>query len=107
MSADLPIIKSLSENDFIHSLRRKHSTSEYVWLGMRRNQSGFLWFDSSPAEQSQGALYSARAENGLENKRNEKCALLELNTKVWRDYQCQGVSKGYVLCQKGRDQEGP
>ena len=63
--ADLPIIKSQSENEFICSLMEKEDM-EYVWLGMKRNQSGFFWFDGSPAEPSQGALYSAWKNNELE-----------------------------------------
>ncbi|XP_044169280.1 low affinity immunoglobulin epsilon Fc receptor-like [Acropora millepora] len=100
MSADLPIIKSQSENDFLLSLVKE----EYVWLGMERNKSGFFWFDGSPAEPSQGALYSAWKNNKLErgNWIDEKCALLELNTKKWRDHKCIYKEKIYVLCQKGR-----
>ena len=99
MSADLPIIKSQSENDFVLSLMKK----QYVWLGMERNKSGFFWFDGSPAEPSQGALYSAWKNNELERGlwRQEKCASLEYNSKKWRDHQCYNVGDTYVLCQKG------
>ena len=102
MSADLPIIKSQSENDFIHRLMEEEDI-EYVWLGMERNNSGFFWFDGSPAEPSQGALYSAWKNNELEQKYwgSEKCALLELNTKKWKDDLCYYWEKIYVLCQKG------
>ena len=103
MSAELPIIKSQSENDFICSLM-KNKDIEYVWLGMARNKSGFFWFDGSPAEPSQGALYSAWKDNELERGSwiSEKCALLELNTKKWRDHDCIYKKSVYVLCQKGR-----
>ena len=102
ISAELPIIKSQSENDFIHRLMEGEDL-EYVWLGMERNNSGFFWFDGSPAEPSQGALYSAWKNNKLEvgYSRHEKCALLELNTKNWRDHDCYYWKKIYVLCQKG------
>ena len=100
MSADLPIIKSQSENDFVLSLMKE----QYVWLGMERNNSGFFWFDGSPAEPSQGALYSAWKNNDLEigDWKLKKCAFLELKTKTWRDHQCFYDKKIYVLCQKGR-----
>ena len=100
MSADLPIIKSQSENDFVLSLMKE----QYVWLGMKRNNSGFFWFDGSPAEPSQGALYSAWKNNDLEigNWKPKKCVFLELKTKTWRDHQCFYNNKIYVLCQKGR-----
>ena len=103
MSAELPIIKSQSENDFICSLM-ENKDIEYVWLGMERNKSGFFWFDGSPAEPSQGALYSAWKDNELDRGSwiSEKCALLELNTKKWRDHDCIYKKSIYVLCQKGR-----
>ena len=103
MSADLPIIKSQSENDFIQSLM-KMQKARYVWLGMERNNSGFFWFDGSPAEPSQGALYSAWKDNELEiaSWKNKKCAFLDLNTKKWRDRICIYKKIKYVLCQKGR-----
>ena len=100
MSAELPIIKSQSENDFVLSLMKE----QYLWLGMKRNQSGFFWFDGSPAEPSQGALYSAWKDNELEipSWKNKKCAFLDLNTKKWRDRICIYKKIKYVLCQKGR-----
>ena len=103
MSADIPIIKSQSENDFIHSLMEKEDI-EYVWLGMRRNQSGFFWFDGSPAEPSQGALYSAWKNNELEigTWTNERCAFLEFNTKKWIDHRCFKRENIHALCQKAR-----
>ena len=99
MSADLPIIKSRSENDFVLNL----TTEKYVWLGMERNNSGFFWFDGSPAEPSQGALYSAWNNNDLEkgNWKHKTCALLELHTKKWKVHKCIYKKNIYVLCQKG------
>ena len=102
MSADLPIIISQSENDFIHSLMKKQHI-EYVWLGMERSNSGFFWFDGSPAEPSQGALYSEWKTNELERGfwKREKCVILEFNTKKWRVHHCYYWRNTYVLCQKG------
>ena len=99
MSANLPIIKSQSENDFVLSLMKKQTT---VWLGMERNKTGFFWFDGSPAEPSQGAVYSAWKDNELKTRVNEECALLESSTRKWRDHKCHHEGKAYVLCQKGR-----
>ncbi|XP_015763707.1 PREDICTED: neurogenic locus notch homolog protein 1-like [Acropora digitifera] len=109
MSADLPIIKSQSENDFIHSLM-KMQNARYVGLGMERNNSGFFWFDGSPAEPSQGAMYSAWMDYELEAGTGvpKKCAYLEFITKKWRVYYCSYWDNTYVLCQRGmHDQEGP
>lgn len=104
MSADLPIIKLQSENDFIANLM-KQLGRKWVWLGMTRNQSRFFWFDGSPAEPSQGALYSEWGKNEL--KRNhegkENCAFLDSHSKKWIDHKCIIVYEGYVTCQKERD----
>ena len=107
MSADLPVIKSQSENDFICNLMANKAI-EYAWLGMERNKSGSFWFDGSPAEPSQGALYSAWKDNELEigNWKHKNCALLELNTKKWRAHKCIYKKDVYVLCQKGRAWSG-
>ena len=100
MSADLPIIKSQSENDFIYRLMEEEDI-KYVWLGMERNNSGFFWFDGSPADPSQGAMYSAWKDNELELGTRRKCAVLESNTKKWRDHRCYSKERIYVLCQEG------
>ena len=102
MSADLPIIKSQSENDFICSLMENQGI-EYVWLGMKRNQSGFFWFDGSPAEPSQGAMYSTWMDNelGQGTWTSKKCAFLEFNSQKWKVHQCKFREYVYVLCQKG------
>ena len=54
MSATLPIIKSDSANNFILMLERV-----WVWLGMERKNGRMVWFDNTPAELSEGALYNA------------------------------------------------
>ena len=79
MSADLPNIKCQSENDFVLSLTKEQN----VWLGMERNNKGFFWFDGSPAEPSQGALYSAWKNNDLEigNWKLKKMCLLGVENK--------------------------
>ena len=103
ISAELPIIKSQSENDFIHNLMKKRTRRwQRVWLGMRRNQSGFFWFDGSPAEPSDGEVYSAWRENELNSnlQGKENCAFLDLGSKKWIDYKCNRVNNGYVICQK-------
>ena len=54
MSANLPIIKSDSVNNFILTVGRV-----WVWLGMKRKNGKMVWFDNTPAETSEGALYDA------------------------------------------------
>ena len=100
MSADLPIIKSQWENDFIANLM-KQPERKRVWLGMKRNQSGFFWLDGSPAEPSQRVPYSAWGNNELRRNHQEEknCAFLDSHSKRWVDSNCI-VDKIYVICQK-------
>ena len=97
MSAILPIIKSDSVNTFINTVGRY-----WVWLGMKRENGKMVWFDNTPAEASEGALYSKWKIGEPSNKGNENCAFLSIGTGEWNDYKCDhGGSAGpYVLCQK-------
>ena len=52
MSANLPIIKPNSVNTFINTVG-----SYWVWLGMKRKNGRMVWFDNTPAEPSEGALW--------------------------------------------------
>ena len=97
MSANLPIIKSDSANTFIVTLGRF-----WVWLGMKRKDRKMVWFDNTPAEPSEGALYSAWKNGEPSNKKNGNCAFLVIGTGEWSEDKCNhGGSAGpYVLCQK-------
>ena len=72
MSAKLPIIKSESENTFIRGLMSKGK--DWIWLGMRRKNGKMVWLDGTPAEPSDGALYSAWYPYEPSNNGNEGCA---------------------------------
>ena len=95
--AKLPIIKSDSVNHFILEVGKK-----WVWLGMERKNGKMVWLDSTPAELSEGALYSAWNTHEPNNDGgNENCAVLDFHTKKWNDVKCDHGSGGpYVLCQK-------
>ena len=98
MSAKLPIIKSDSVNNFILTVGRV-----WVWLGMKRKNGRMVWFDNTPAEPSEGALYSAWNSGEPSNNANEDCALLDFHTRKWNDDICDhgnGYGGPYVLCQK-------
>jgi len=97
MSANLPIIKSDSVNTFINTVG-----SHWVWLGMKRENGKMVWFDNTPAEPSEGALYSAWQIGEPSKGGNEDCAYLSIGTGGWNDNKCDhgGNAGPYVLCQK-------
>ena len=103
MSAKLPIIKSDSVNNFILTV-----VEEWVWLGMKRYNGRMVWFDNTPAEPSNRALYSAWGEKEPSNKKNEDCAYLDFHKKTWDDNKCDHTpsSGPSVLCQKKRKKDG-
>ena len=97
MSAGLPIIKSDSLNSFINTMGRY-----WVWLGMKRKNGKMVWFDNTPAEESEGAPYSEWKTGEPTNNGNEDCAFLSIGTGEWNDDKCDHHGSGgpYVLCQK-------
>ena len=97
MSAKLPIVKSDSLNNFIRTVGRL-----WVWLGMKRKNGKMVWFDNTPAEPSDGALYSKWKNGEPSNNGNEDCAFLNIGTGEWNDEKCDygGKPGPYVLCQK-------
>ena len=96
MSATLPIIKSDSVNNFILKVGKV-----WVWLGMRRHNGRMVWFDNTPAEPTEGALYSAWRIGEPSNDGNEDCAFLDFHTRKWNDDKCDRRNGApYVLCQK-------
>ena len=96
MSANLPIIKSDSVNNFILTV-----VEEWVWLGMKRYNGRMVWFDNTPAERSGGALYSAWNDGESSHNGNEDCAFLDFHKGKWNDAECiRGANGPYVLCQK-------
>ena len=100
MSAKLPIIKSESENTFILGLMSKQK--DWIWLGMTRKNGKMVWLDDTPAEPSDGALYSAWHRAEPSNKLNELCGYLSFHSQKWNDNECvYAKDRGpFVLCQK-------
>ena len=63
-----------------------------------------VWFDNTPAEQSEGALYSAWSNLEPSNNEDENCAFLDFHKRKWNDDKCDRGGNGSpnVLCQKIR-----
>ena len=100
MSAKLSIVKSESEKSFIHNLMSEQKV--WVWLGMERKQGKMVWFDDTPAEPSNRALYSSWRANKPSNKENGDCAYVVFYTRGWNDNKCVYTNEPapFVLCQK-------
>ena len=69
MGADLPIIKSADENQFIFDLLREKEGKEAilygVWLGFHRQaDSKFYWIDGTPLNGSYSAWKNGEPNNG-------------------------------------------
>lgn len=104
LAADLAIIRSATENNFIFDLIRKQKTVTNwgAWLGLyRKADSKFYWIDDTPLE----GQYSAWA-SGEPNSNDEKCAHAFGSTPgKWNDISCS-IDANYlnyapvVLCQK-------
>ena len=63
-----------------------------------------VWFDNTPAEPSEGALYSAWNFGEPSNRGSEDCAFMDFYTGKWLDDKCDRGGSGapYILCQKSR-----
>ncbi|XP_015763731.1 PREDICTED: C-type lectin domain family 4 member M-like [Acropora digitifera] len=106
ISAKLPIIKSESENTFIHGLMS--AKKSWIWLGMRRKQRRMVWSDGTPAESPDGALYSAWNKGEPSSGVDENCAYLNFHDRGWNDNKCHYTASSvpYVLCQEERNKNG-
>ena len=102
MSAKLPIIKSESENNFILGLMSEQKS--WVWLGLKRQGAKMVWFDDTPTESSDGALYSAWNTNEPSSEADENCAYINFHGGRWNNNKCDYTpnSGPYVLCQEER-----
>ena len=101
MGADLPIIRSSVERDFIFNLLKNNPavSAEGVWLGLNRAGSRFYWIDGSYASYQVWGGSEPNNHGG-----NENCAQMYRgggNAGRWNDNPCSnyGASPS-ILCQK-------
>ena len=106
MAADLPIIRSATENNFIFDLitKRERVTLWGTWLGLyRKADTKFYWIDDTALV----GQYSAWGR-GEPNNYHEKCGHMfgkEPRAGKWNDNLCSIDAKDLiyapvVLCQK-------
>jgi len=100
LAADLPIIRSVTENNFIFNLitKQERVTHHGTWLGLyRKADTKFYWIDDTPL----GGQYSAWGSEEP-NSYLEKCAHVYATGPTpgkWNDISCS-TNIPVVLCQK-------
>ena len=106
LAADLAIVRSANENQFVFDLVKKQNrvTVWGTWLGLyRKADSNFYWINDTPL----AGQYSAWA-SGEPNNLHEKCAHMFVTGSrqgQWNDESCSIDAKylsyaPVVLCQK-------
>ena len=107
LGADLVVIKSEAENQFIYNdVYVKKGGSGVLWIGMKRNtrDKNFYWIDGSPASYSDRYYtnwYPGQPDN---SGYNEDCGeiltcCLEAHFEKWNDTPCSSLAS-FVLCEK-------
>ena len=110
LAADLALIKSDTDNNFIFDLIKKQQTvtDKGVWLGLyRKADTKFYWIDDTPLEGQFSAWASGEPNN---QNNNEECTHLYgkgPKEGEWNDELCSldenDASAPVVLCQKSNN----
>ncbi|XP_068705229.1 neurocan core protein-like [Montipora foliosa] len=98
LGADLAVIKSPDENDFIYQLVEKANSSlQGPWIGLHRKaDTEFYWLDDTPSNKS----YEKWNDNEPNNAKGDEDCVLMLNSEPgsWNDQSCSFAAM--LLCQK-------
>ena len=98
LGADLAVIKSPDENDFIYQLVEKAKSSLHgTWIGLHRKaDTEFYWLDDTPLRES----YEKWNGNEPNNARgDEDCVwMMNIEPGPWNDQSCSFAAM--LLCQK-------
>ncbi|XP_015765150.1 PREDICTED: versican core protein-like isoform X1 [Acropora digitifera] len=100
LGADLVVIKSEEENQFVSNLLRK-SGSDRGWIGIERNtrDKNLYWVDGSPAYRSNNT-YTNWGDHQPNNRENQQdCGEMVTKENKWNDRRCS-LKRHSVLCQK-------
>ena len=94
--ADLAIIKTPDENDFLFDLVKNYSAPRSAWIGLRREfNTTFYWLDGTPLE---GNYQRWGDDEPNDAGGVEDCVEMSTDNGTWNDLVC---SSGLVaLCQK-------
>ncbi|XP_067047231.1 neurocan core protein-like [Acropora muricata] len=98
LGADLAVIKSEDENQFVVDLLRNTSGNHIGWMGLYRNKADdkFYWLDDRPAEGNYQKWDDGEPNN---SQGTENCAfVIGDSAGKWNDVHCLNT-KGLAICQ--------
>ena len=100
LGADLVVVKSEEENQFVTNLMAK-SGSDRGWIGIERNthDKKLYWIDGSPAYRSKFTYTNWRNNQPDNHLNKENCGEIYLGYQQWNDRDCSHTTH-FVLCQK-------
>ena len=98
LGADLAIIKSANENNFLYNLVKNSTAPKSPWIGLKRKaDKNFYWLDNT-AVQGNYQRWNDGEPNNAGGK--EDCGHMLTNNKgSWNDITCS-ASGLVALCQK-------
>lgn len=94
MNADLVVIKSQEEMDFIYSLFVKPLQSGSAWIGLNFKGGSFLWIDGTKVTYRNWNIGEPNNIKGVEH-----CVETLVYSGKWNDIACS-VKRPYV-CKRG------
>ena len=98
LGADLAVIKSEEENQFVYDLLRNTSGDHNGWIGLHRKaDSKFYWLDSRPVE---GNFQNWERRKPSDGRSNKDCVHLKRGNTggKWNDLKCSDTSP-VAICQ--------
>ena len=99
LGADLAVIKSKEENQFVYDLLRNTSVKNNGWIGLHRkaDDENFSWLDSRPEK---GNFQNWGSRKRSESPSDENCVLIiRVNPAgKWNDKECSHTSP-VAICQ--------
>ncbi|XP_044181112.1 C-type lectin domain family 4 member A-like [Acropora millepora] len=96
LGADLAVIKSEEENQFVYDLLRNTSHDQHGWIGLHRKADKFYWLDSRPEEGN----FQNWGDRG-KSPSNEGCVFVMTGRYggKWNDVECSYTSP-VAICQR-------
>ena len=100
MRADLAVIESKDENQFVYDLLKNTSDNHHGWIGLyRKDDNKFYWVDGRP--QKDQKYHNWATGEPSHHRQGEKCVLLHTGNKkgTWNDNWCS-VANYVAVCQR-------
>ena len=99
MGADLAVIKSKDENQFVYDLLRNISDNRNGWIGLyRKDDNKFYWVDDRPEV---GNYRNWARYEPSDHQKGEKCVIFGVDDKkgTWNDVWCY-IARFVAVCQR-------